>query len=104
VVVIKDYMESKASHTVEQCFHLSPECVVKKSDKNRYRISNGDEAIELLIDEQVKAEFRKAGEDPISGWASCSYDRKQPATTIVCRTICDGNQCLTTRIKLSIQN
>ena len=99
-----DFIESNASHAVEQYFHLSPECTIKQLDKNRYRINNGDEAIELLIDGQVKAELKKTGEDPISGWASCSYDRKQPITTIVCRTICDGNQCLTTRIRLSIQN
>jgi hypothetical protein len=104
VVVIKDYIESKALHTVEQYFHLSPECIVKQLDTNSYRINNGDETIDLLIDEQIKAETTKASESPISGWASRSYDMKEPITTIICRTTCAGNLYLTTRIRLSIKD
>jgi uncharacterized heparinase superfamily protein len=103
VVVIRDFIESKASHTVEQFFHLSPECVIKQLNVNRIRITNGDEAIELLTDERVRAEARRADENPISGWASRSYDRKEPITTIVCRTTCAHNQCLTTQIILSAE-
>jgi hypothetical protein len=104
VVVVKDFIESKSSHTVEQYFNLAPECVVKRLDTNRFKITNGGEAIEILTDQRVKAEAKSAAENPIAGWASRCYDRKKPATTIVCRTICNGNQCLTTRIMLSAQN
>jgi len=104
VVVIRDFIESKASHTAEQFFHLSPECTVERLDGNRFRITNGDEAVELLTDERVRAEARRADENPIGGWASRFYDRKKPTTTIVCRTACAGSQCLTTRIRLSLQH
>lgn len=103
VVVIRDFIESMTSHTVEQFFHLSPECVASQLDMNRFRIINGDAAIELLTDERVSVKTRRAEENPISGWASRSYDRKEPTTTIACRTACTGNQCLTTRIILSTQ-
>jgi hypothetical protein len=103
VMVIRDFIESRTSHTVEQFFHLSPECVVSQLDVNRFRIINGDAAIELLTDKRVSVKTRRAEENPISGWASRSYDRKEPTTTIACRTACTGNKCLTTRIILSTQ-
>lgn len=104
VIVIRDFIESRTSHTVEQFFHLSPECVVNQLDVNRFRIINGDAAIEFLTDEQVSVKTKRAEEDIISGWASHSYDRKEPTTTIACRTACTGNQCLTTRIILSTRS
>jgi hypothetical protein len=104
IVIIKDYIEAMNSHTVEQYFHLAPGCVVKQLDANRFKITNRDRTIEFLIDEHGKAQTKSAVENPIIGWASHSYDKKEPITTIICRTVCDGNQCLMTRIILSSQN
>jgi len=104
VVVIRDFIEAKASHTMEQFFNLSPECVVTQLDAHRFKIVNDDKAVELLTEVQGKAEARIASENPINGWVSRSYDVKESSTTIVCRTVGKGDQCLTTRIILSVQD
>jgi hypothetical protein len=104
VVVIMDFIESNASHMVEQYFHFAPECVVERLSENRFRIISGSDAVELLTDENTTAKIVSASESPISGWASRSYDMKEPITTIICRTTCAGNRYLTTRIRLSIKD
>ena len=97
---IKDYIEAKSSHEICQYFHLAPECEITELKKNHWRIKNGPAAIELVIDEQFMCEVVKGGDEPICGWASCSYGSKVPTNTFACRLSSKRNQRFLTRIML----
>ncbi len=102
VVVIKDYIEATKSHTVEQYFHLAPECIIRLSKPNVCHITNKDRTIDLIADNRTSITIIKGSENPIHGWVSIKYDERIPVNTIVCRIISDGKEHLITKINLLI--
>jgi hypothetical protein len=102
IITIYDDLEMKASHTIEQYFHLHPQCHVEKIDGNVWRIINTGGKIELVTDNKFSCTAYVGSENPICGWFSGAYDRKAPTHTIVCSGTFRGNQHFTTKIRLSV--
>lgn len=101
IIIIDDYLEMRASHKIEQHFHLSPRCRVEKIDDKTWQITNSGQAIELVADDMLRCGIYTGSEDPILGWFSGAYDQKSPAVTLVCQGTFCGNQHFTTKIRLA---
>jgi hypothetical protein len=101
IITIHDDLEMKTSHTIEQYFHLHPQCHAEKINDNIWRIINRGGKIELVTDNKLSSAVYVGSENPICGWFSGAYDRKVPTHTIVCSGTFRGNQHFTTKIKLS---
>lgn len=101
VILVEDRIESKASHSIEQYFHLSPDCEIKDSGNNSYQIINGDDAIVVTFDSKMDIEIISGSVEPIGGWVSYVYDRKIASNTIRCYAVLEGDQTLLTRIVLA---
>ena len=102
IITLDDYLEMKSSHKIEQYFHLAPSCDVENTNNNIWKITKAGRKIELIIDNKLNCRVYTGSENPICGWFSCSYDRKQPIHTIVCYGTFRGNQHFTTNIRLAV--
>jgi len=102
VVIIDDYLEMKGSHKLEQYFHLAPECQAEMVGGGTWYITNSGSKIELIADEQLDCRIANGSENPICGWCSHAYDRKQPTNTIVCAGTFSGDRHFVTRIRLAV--
>ena len=102
VVTIDDYLEAKGSHKLEQYFHLSPESQAEMIDDSTLQIANYEKKIELATDNRLNCRIVIGSEDPICGWCSHAYDRKQPTNTIICSGSFSGNQHFATTIRPAV--
>jgi hypothetical protein len=99
-IAIDDTLEMDGRHEVELFMHCHEECEVVV-DSNLVTLARGGRRIEILLPEIVAAEVRvlRGSVDPIGGWVSRAFDRKQPSATIVWRARLAGRAVLHTRIE-----
>jgi hypothetical protein len=97
---VTDILTGGTGHYAELFFHFSPECDVTRemggvvAERDGIRIS-------VIPDPRADTiELVQGVEDPIGGWYSPGYDRKVPASTLVCRYFHPGAITLTTQIRL----
>lgn len=99
-ITIEDRIEAQNRHTVAQYFHFSPDCEIQMVSSNRWRVINGDTAIQLTLDRRLDCKVLKGSDDPTSGWSSKSYDQKLPSLTLFCTYAAEPDDCLRTTIRL----
>jgi len=103
-LVVRDDIISRGKHEIEIYFHLAEHCVVNPAGGNRYRVYVKSGTIEIELDASLQVESFSGSEDPICGWVSRGYHRKQACTTLVGRCIGKGNTCLISRINIGKLN
>jgi hypothetical protein len=99
-ITIEDRVEAKKNHLITQCFHFSPDCQIQMVAPNEWRVNNGGTAIRLTLDQRLNCTTLKGSDNPIAGWSSRSYDRKTPATTLLCKYVIESGDCFRSTIKL----
>ncbi len=99
-LVIRDDIIARGKHEIEVFFHLAEYCVVNSAGENRYLVDVGPGTITIELDPCLKVEEFKGSEDPICGWVSRGYHRKEASTTLVGRCTSKGNTCLVCRIEI----
>lgn len=100
-VRIEDCFRALKCHDIALYFHLGPACRVESQDGPLWTISCGDMTVLLEMDERLAVEAITGSDNPICGWFSGGYHRKQPITTVVCRCMCEGLSTLVTTVKVS---
>jgi len=98
-ISIDDTLEMDGRHEVELFLHCHEECEVSV-DSNLVTVSRGARSLEILLPEIASAEVRvlRGSLDPLGGWVSRAFDRKQPSATIAWRARLAGRTVLRTRI------
>ncbi len=98
---IIDRLDCKATHRIQQFFHLSPESACVQQDDG-FIITNGRAAIRLVPDRRVMVKSVLRGSlAPLSGWYSAGYDRKIATATICFEITTQSDVELTTEIFLT---
>jgi hypothetical protein len=99
-IAIDDTLEMDGRHDVELFLHCHEDCEVSV-DSNLVTLVRGARRIEILLPEIVAADVRvlRGSLDPIGGWVSRAFDRKQPSATIAWRARLAGRAVLHTRIE-----
>lgn len=100
IITIEDRIGAQNRHTVAQYFHFSPDCEIQMVSPNRWRVTNGDTAIQLTLDRRLDCKVLKGADNPISGWSSKTYDQKLPSLTLFCTYVAEPDDSLRTTIKL----
>jgi len=97
---IEDTLEMQGSHEVELFLHCHEDCEVEV-DSNLVTLARGARRIEILLPEIDAAELRvlRGSLDPLGGWVSRAFDRKQPAATLAWRARLVGRTILHARIE-----
>ena len=99
-LVIRDDIIARGNHDIEIFFHFAEQCVVKSVEENCYRVDVGPGAVEIELDPCLEVESYRGSEDPICGWVSRGFHRKEPGTTLIGRCTGKGNVCLVCRIEI----
>ncbi|MFC1793705.1 heparinase II/III family protein [Planctomycetota bacterium] len=99
-LIVRDEINAGAKHEIEVFFHFAEHCVVNPANENRYLIDVGQGTVTIELDRCVRVESFSGSEDPICGWVSRGYHRKEPGTTLVGRCTCEGNTSLVCRFEI----
>ncbi len=96
-VAIEDTLEMEGEHRVELFFHCHEACVVR-GIAGGFEIARGGEVLRLAWPEHAGAEAAvlRGSLDPLGGWVSHRFDRKQPAATLVWSARLAGRSSLRT--------
>jgi hypothetical protein len=96
-IVIEDTLEMRGAHEVELFFHCHEGCEVRQDGKS-LTLSRGGRSLTIRLPEGGEVQVIRGSTEPMAGWVSRSFDRKQPAPTIVWRRKLTGTTVLTTEI------
>jgi len=99
-LIVRDEINAGAKHKVELYFHFAEHCVVNPAGKNRYLVDIGSGTVTIEFDRCLRVESFNGSEDPICGWVSRCYHRKEPGATLVGRCTCEGNTSLVCRFEI----
>ena len=80
---IIDRIKACNSHYIEQFFHFSEECSVRKIDEGKWEIRNNDVVVYIRLDKKLKVDIVKGSADTVLGWRSLKFDVKFPIFTMV---------------------
>jgi hypothetical protein len=92
-VTIDDRLEMAGEHTVEIFFHCHEDAVVREV-ANGFEIARGERRLRLTLPAGGEVRRLCGSLDPIGGWVSRRFDRKQPAPTLVWSARVSGNRTL----------
>jgi len=98
-ILITDQFESRDRHLAEFFFHLDPTCEVF-CEANTLKIQQGNRRLTLALDARLKVAIFSGCEEPILGWYSPAYGRKQPTHTVVGSCWFSGSELFLTQILL----
>jgi hypothetical protein len=96
-ILIEDVLEMEDEHEVELFFHCAEACRVDPAPGGYVLSRDGLEA-RLLLPEGGAARVERGALAPICGWASRSFDRREPTSTIVWYARLAGRSVLRTEI------
>jgi len=93
-LIVRDDIAASAKHEIQISFHLAEHCMVKAAGRNRYLIDVGPGAVTIELDPCLEVEQLTGSEDPICGWVSRGYHRKEASTTLVGQCVSKGSTSL----------
>ena len=98
-VVIEDALEMAGEHAIELFLHCSPECEVKDHETGA-AVIRGERTLKVRWPDLAAGEARvlHGSLDPLGGWVSRGFDRKEPAATLVWSARISGSCVLRTEI------
>jgi len=99
-LIVRDDIVARDKHEIEVVFHLAEHCVVNPAGRNRYLADVGSAAIMIELDPCLRVECLNGSKDPICGWISRGYHRKEAGTTIIGHFACEGRISLMCRINI----
>ncbi len=89
-LVVQDELTGEGRHQATIYFHLAPDCTVTAEPQQRYRASWNHGTLTLSFPDNWHIDLIHGSEDPIFGWVSRAYHRKEPATTVIGRAHWEG--------------
>lgn len=95
---IKDRLETKGVHSILQTFHFHPACQVKKAGNTLFQISADGPILYINLDPRITSSLHRGEEDPIRGWFSPAFGKKEPTITLAGRTQIEGTTSFKTTI------
>ncbi len=98
-ILVEDELQMEGEHDVELFLHCHEDCVVE-SLGDGVRVRNDVRSIRIHWPRLrgARSEILRGSLDPIGGWISRAYDRRQPTTTLVWRARIAGSCVLDTAI------
>jgi len=99
--VITDRIIGTQRHVVDVFLHFHPAVEVVRIDSRVFLARSKGRTLRLENDLFGESELFYGSEEPISGWYSPRYGKKEPAYTLRCRCAVAGDGLLETRIQLA---
>ncbi|MBN1491423.1 MAG: alginate lyase family protein [Phycisphaerae bacterium] len=99
-VIIKDEVDATGDHAVAMYLHFGERCQVHEAGDHEYLVRCERGNLLLRVDSGLAVRLYTGSEDPILGWVSRGYHRKEVSTTLVGRCAAHGACRWTTRISV----
>lgn len=99
IFTIIDTLDCNGEHVVERWWHFSEFCEIKRIGQEIV-VSNDGIKINLKLEEQLSVEISeyKGSVEPIAGWISRKFDKKEPSPCVVERLHISGRTVLMAQI------
>jgi hypothetical protein len=89
-VDVLDTLEAEGTHEVEIWFHFAAHCRHKPAAANVISVSTSKANLTFSIDRALEVSTITGGDDPVCGWESRGYHHREPAISLVARTVIEG--------------
>jgi len=99
-LLVRDEIVATGRHDVQISFHLAEQCTVEPAGANRYVVDTGRGTVRMELDRRLEVETYNGSEEPIYGWVSRGYHRKQPSPTLVGRLAINGRTSIVCRLEI----
>ena len=100
-LVVEDHVDMAAEHEIELFFHCAEQCALEET-ADGYALTRDGIRVELKLPEGGTSEVLRGSLAPMAGWVSRSFDRREPAATIVWRAKLARSTLLRTRIQVRL--
>lgn len=99
-VVIRDRLAGAGSHHAALHLHFAETCTVERSERGGFSAVFPGGFADIDMDDRMSVEAVVGSEDPILGWVSRGYHRKEPSPTLRATCGWEGTLAITTTIRL----
>jgi hypothetical protein len=99
ITVIDDF-DMQGTHGVDLHFHFAPRCEIADRSAQAITVETGRGRATLTVDARLTVSTLRGSEEPIAGWASSGYHRREPAWTVSAGAAFTGSTRLVTTIVL----
>lgn len=99
-IAIVDELDMNGAHHADLHFHFAPRCQLVDQAGNAIVVETGRGRATLTLDARLSVSCVRGSENPIAGWTSSGYHRREPAWTVTAGTTLTGNTRLVTTLAL----
>lgn len=100
-IVVRDELIGTGRHAAAFHLHLAAHCSVRETSRNRFVADCGRGAVSVEFDPRLCVSVLRGTEEPILGWVSPGYHRKEASPTL--RGCCEWETNLTTVTKFTVR-
>lgn len=99
-IIVHDDIIAKGTHQAVLFWHFGEKCTLKSGGKHQWLVDYPSGTGTIRIDDGCHISPSRGKQNPILGWVSRGYHRREAITTLVARRECQGQTRITTRILL----
>ncbi|MCC7293816.1 MAG: alginate lyase family protein [Phycisphaerales bacterium] len=99
-LVVLDELEGAGNHVARQFWHLGRGCEIRPEPDNAFLVEGEGVHVRFELDPALKLTFHRGESDPIIGWFSAGYHRKEPIVTVAAAAEFTAHVLLRTRVRL----
>ena len=100
-IVVTDELEMKGTHRADFHFHFAPRCRIADPASSTIVVETDQGRATITFDARLTVSGMRGSADPIGGWTSSGYHRREPAWTVTAGATLTGNARIVTTIALA---
>jgi len=101
IIDVMDELVCEGCHDIVMTLHFAEHCHVEPIGENRFNVQYDGGCATFALDSALSVDVLHGSEDPIFGWVSRGYHRKNPAASLIGRCSCNGGMKLGTHVAIN---
>lgn len=82
-LLVKDEVMCSFAHEVRQFWHIGRDCQIHAVGDNTYRLTGRERVVWVRLDPGLEVSLHRGKTDPMMGWFSVGYHRREPISSLV---------------------
>ncbi|MCG3132033.1 MAG: hypothetical protein FLDDKLPJ_02843 [Phycisphaerae bacterium] len=101
-LLVKDEVMCGSDHGVRQFWHIGRDCQIDPVGDNAYRLTGRGGVVLVRLDPALKVSLHRGKTDPMMGWFSAGYHRREPISSLIGTARIAGSVTFITRFEFGV--